>query len=104
MEKTKLLYIVCLLISCLLLSNGIAQEYAAQWHLPEGAKARLGSGKLNNVIFSPRWDPNCCVNIHRHLGLRCADQGSRFTVRRDTGWQTGKVFFLKTAGDTGVLR
>ena len=46
MKKTHPLYIVCLLLSSLLLSNGFAQDYATQWHLPEGAKARLGRGKL----------------------------------------------------------
>ena len=46
MKKTHLLYIVCLLLSGSLLSNGLAQDYATQWHLPEGAKARLGRGKL----------------------------------------------------------
>ena len=53
MKKSKLLYTVCLLIPCLLLSNGFAQEYAAQWHLPEGAKARLGKGSINDAEFSP---------------------------------------------------
>ena len=46
MKKTHLLYIVCLLLSGSLLLNGLAQDFAAQWHLPEGAKARLGRGKL----------------------------------------------------------
>ena len=36
-----------------LLSNGsLAQDYT-QWHLPEGAIARLGKGKINDVEFSP---------------------------------------------------
>lgn len=52
MKKTKLLYIVCLLLSNLLLLNGFAQDFAAQWHLPDGAKARLGKGKLLNVKLS----------------------------------------------------
>ena len=53
MKKTHLLYIVCLLLSNLLLSNGFAQDFAAQWYLPAGAKARLGRGKLNDIKLSP---------------------------------------------------
>ena len=35
------------------LSNGsLAQEYA-QWHLLEGAKMRLGKGRINDIKFSP---------------------------------------------------
>ena len=33
MKKTHLLYIVCLLLSGSLLLNGLAQDFAAQWHL-----------------------------------------------------------------------
>lgn len=53
MKKTHLLYIVCLLLANLLLFESLAQDFAAQWHLPEGAKARLGSGKLINTKLSP---------------------------------------------------
>lgn len=53
MKKTHLLYIVCLLLANLLLFESLAQDFAAQWHLPEGAKARLGRGKLINTKLSP---------------------------------------------------
>ena len=53
MKKIKLLYIVCLLFFNLLLLDGPAQDFAAQWHLPEGAKARLGRGKLISTKLSP---------------------------------------------------
>ena len=53
MKKTHLLYIVCLLLSNLLLLNGLAQDFAAQRHLPKGAKARLGKGRLINTKLSP---------------------------------------------------
>ena len=53
MKKIKLLYIVCLLFFNLLLLDGPAQDFAAQWHLPKGAKARLGRGKLINTKLSP---------------------------------------------------
>ncbi len=32
--------------------NNASQDYA-QWHLPEGASARLGKGEVNDVKFSP---------------------------------------------------
>ena len=44
--------IVILLIVGFLSNSCLAQDYT-QWHLPEGAKARLGKGSLNDVKFSP---------------------------------------------------
>ena len=52
MKKALPLYIVLLLISNLFLLNGFAQDYT-QWNLPEGAKARLGKGSINDIEFSP---------------------------------------------------
>ena len=45
-------YLILLTVSVLYLSDSFAQGYA-QWHLPEGAKARLGKGKINDVQLSP---------------------------------------------------
>ena len=53
MKKKYLPYIVCFLLSNLLLLNSFAQDFATQWHLPEGAKARLGRGQLRNIKLSP---------------------------------------------------
>ena len=42
-----------LLVSVLFLQNSVAQDYT-QWGLPEGAKARLGKGKISgNIAYSP---------------------------------------------------
>ena len=41
-----------LLISTLLLSNSVAQDFT-KWSLPEGAKARLGKGTVSDVVYSP---------------------------------------------------
>ena len=87
MKKTKLLYIVCLLIPCLLLSNSFAQEYTARWHLPEGAKARLGKGKLNNIIFSP---DGSRVAVSTSIGIWVYDVHTNETVSLFTGIQTGE--------------
>ena len=40
------------LLAAGVLSNSLAQEYT-QWHLPQGAIARLGKGKIRDVEFSP---------------------------------------------------
>ena len=99
MKNPKLLYIVCLLISCLLLSNGFAQEYAARWNLPEGVKegvkARLGKGKLNNIIFSP---DGTRVAVPTSIGIWVYDAHTTEVVSLFTGIQTGeKEKFLPTS-------
>ncbi len=51
--RVRLLFITLfLLIQNLLLSIVFAQDYT-NWHLPEGAKIRLGKGEINDVKFSP---------------------------------------------------
>ncbi len=52
MKKIHLFYIVYFLLSSLLPLNGSAQDFATQWHLPEGAKAHLGRGRLMNIKLS----------------------------------------------------
>ena len=54
-QMKKALFSICLIlfiVSVLYLPDSLAQDYA-QWHLPEGAKARLGKGKINEVQLSP---------------------------------------------------
>ncbi|MCG9133118.1 WD40 repeat domain-containing protein [Candidatus Poribacteria bacterium] len=88
MKKTKLFYIVCLLIPCLLLSNGFAQKYAARWNLPEGAKARLGKGRLKNIILSP---DGSRVAISTPIGIWVYDANTGEAVSLFSGIQTGEV-------------
>ncbi len=52
MKKTLLRYITLFIILGMTQSSGFAQDYT-QWHLPEGAKVRLGKGKVNDIQFSP---------------------------------------------------
>ena len=52
MSPKLLFYITILLILHVFLLNGFTQEYT-QWHLPDGAEARLGKGSINDVTFSP---------------------------------------------------
>ena len=51
MHKKPTIIIPIIILNCIFLSNSIAQEYT-QWHLPEGAKARLGKGSINDIKFS----------------------------------------------------
>ena len=51
MKKIGLFLIALLLIVGFLPNGSLAQEYA-HWNLPEGAKARLGKGEINDVKFS----------------------------------------------------
>ena len=45
-------FFILFLISVLYLPNSFAQDYT-QWGLPEGAKARLGKGWMNDMAYSP---------------------------------------------------
>ena len=94
MKKPKLLYIVCLLIPCVLLLNGFAQEYASRWHLPEGAKARLGRGKLNNVIFSA---DGTRIAVSTSIGIWVYDAYTKEVVSLFAEIQIGEMedFFRK---------
>lgn len=53
MKKMRLFYSVLLLIAWLLLPNSFAQQEQTQWHFSEGAKMRLGKGRIKDIKFSP---------------------------------------------------
>lgn len=53
MKKMRLFYRVLLLIAWLLLPNSFAQQEQTQWHSSEGAKMRLGKGRINDIEFLP---------------------------------------------------
>ncbi len=86
MQKIHLLCIVCFLFSSLLPLNGLAQDFATQWHLPEGAKARLGRGRLINIKLSP---DNTRVVASTAIGIWIYDA------------QTGEVVSLFTESQIG---
>ncbi len=86
MKRIHLLYITCFLLFGLLLLNGFAQDFATQWHLPEGAKARLGKGKLSNIKLSP---DNTRVVASTSIGIWIYDA------------QTGEVVSLFTESQIG---
>lgn len=90
MKKMSVSCLVLLLIAGFL-SNGFAQEYASQWHLPEGAKARLGRGKLNNIIFSP---DGTRVAVSTSIGIWVYDAHTTEAVSLFSGIQEK---FLRTS-------
>ena len=53
MKKAGILYIAPLLIAGLLLSNRSLAQDPAEWHFTEGAKMRLGKGRIIDIKFSP---------------------------------------------------
>ena len=99
MKKTHLLYIVCLLLTNLLLFESLAQDFAAQWHLPEGAKARLGRGKLINIKLSP---DSTRVVASTTVGIWIYDAQTGEVVSLFTEKQTKKKdgFFIKIPPET----
>ena len=99
MKKTHLLYIVCVLLANLLLLDSLAQDFAAQWHLPDGAKARLGRGKLINIKLSP---DSTRVVASTTVGIWIYDAQTGEVVSLFTEKQAEKKdgFFIKTPPET----
>ena len=65
--------LMSLLLSTLSLTNTLAQDYT-QRNLPEGAKARLGKGGINDIQLSP---DNTCLAIASSIGIWLYDVRTR---------------------------
>ncbi len=91
--KTKhvLTVIILLLINALFLSNGITQDHA-QWNLPEGAKARLSKGRINDINFSPD-GTQIAVGSATGVWLYDARNGTELTLLTDHASEAGPVAF-----------
>ena len=50
--KNRFLTLTILFVLLTVAPNTLAIDYT-QWNLPEGAKARLGKGAINDIQFSP---------------------------------------------------
>ncbi len=48
----KRIYLIALFITLVFVLNTLAQD-SPQWHLPEGAKMRLGKGRAGEIAYSP---------------------------------------------------
>ena len=81
MQKIGLFSIALLLIVGFLPNGSLAQDYT-QWQLPEGAKMRLGKGKVNDVKFSLDGD---LLAVATHIGvwLYDAHTGSEIALLND---------------------
>ena len=88
MKKSRLFWIAALLLLNLLPLNGFAQDYAAQWHLPEGAKARLGRGSLNSIKISP---DSTRVVVSTAIGIWIYDTETQEVVSLFTETQAGDL-------------
>ena len=51
-NKTRYLKLSLLLVTMLCVPNTFAQD-SPQWHLPDGAIARLGKGRISEIAYSP---------------------------------------------------
>ena len=83
MKKSWILIVILLAIGSS--SNSLAQNYT-QWHLPEGAKARLGGGRLLNIQLSP---DSTRVVASTTIGIWIYDAHTGDAVSLFTETQTG---------------
>ena len=105
--KTKLFLILTILFAILTFApNTFAQDSPQwqQWHLPEGAKMRLGKGTIMDIAYSPV-DTRLAVASSIGIWLYDAQTGEELDLLTGhTGWVTSVVFSPdgKTiAGNTG---
>ena len=91
MKKPTFLYIALLLILMLFPSSGFAQDYT-QWQLPEGAKMRVGKGKINDVKFSSDGD---LLAVATNIGvwLYDANVGAEVALLMDKSRNVRRVAF-----------
>ena len=103
MKKIGLLFIVFLLMVGLLSNGSFAQNYT-QWHLPEGAKIRLGKGQVNDVKFS-RDGGILAVATDIGVWLYDAHTGSEIALLSDTPKNVRTITFsLVSASADCTLR
>ena len=92
MKKSILFYIALLLISNLFLSNRSLAADSTQWHLPEGAKMRIGKGGANDITFSPD-GTQFAVATSIGIWIYDAKTGAEITVLKQPDRGYGKIAF-----------
>ena len=92
MKLTQLSILAVLFAWTVSLPNAIAQDHT-QWHLPEGAKARLGKGTITgNVAYSPD-GTLLAVSTSMGVWLYNADTHEEIDLlTRHTAWVSCVVF------------
>ena len=91
MKKPILFYFALLLIPCLSLSNGFAQD-PTQWQSPEGAKMRIGKGAASDITFTPD-GTQFAVTTNVGIWIYDAKTGAEITVLKQPGRGYGKIAF-----------
>ena len=76
------------------LSDSSAQDYT-QWELPDGAKARLGKGSINEIQYSP---DGTRLAVADSIGIWLYDTATLQEVDLLTG-HTGSVFSVSFSPD-----
>ena len=98
MKKTPLFTFTLLILFTLFSQNTFAQG-PSQWHLPEGAKARLGKGTINEIQYSP--DGTRLV-VAGGIGIWLYDTATHREVALLTG-HTGAVVSVAYSPDGDTL-
>ena len=98
MKKRLFLKLILLFVSILLLQNGFAQDYT-RWNLPDGAKARLSKGRLNDIVYSP---DGTRLAVGSNIGIWLYDAHTRAEIALLTG-HTGVVMSVAYSPDGGTL-
>ena len=99
MKARQFSILTLLMVSVLFLQNIAAQDYT-QWHLPEGAKARIGKGFISgNIAFSV--DSNLLA-VPTSIGIWVYDVYKREEVRLITGY-TDPVECIAFSPDGSLL-
>ncbi|RKU18279.1 hypothetical protein C6503_09530 [Candidatus Poribacteria bacterium] len=92
MKKPILFYIIALLLMpCLSVSNGFAQDHT-QGDLPEGAKMCIGKGAASDIAFTPD-GTQFAVTTNIGIWIYDAKTGAEITTLKQPGRGYGKIAF-----------
>ena len=85
MKKALFFKLSLLFVSALCLPHSFAQD-SPQWSLPEGAKARLGKGRISEIQYSP---DGTRVAVASSIGIWLYDTATHQEVALLTGHTSG---------------
>ena len=101
MKPIVFLCLMCLIVSMFLYVSGTPAEYApyTQWGLPDGAKARLGKGGINDITCT---SDGALLAVASQIGIWIYDIQTREALALLTG-HTGAVDRVAFSPDGGTL-
>ena len=99
--------VTLLIVLALFTLNSFAQDYT-RWHLPEGARARLGKGTVNGITYSP---DGARIAVETTIGIWLYDAETfkeEALLIGHPGWVTSVAFsldgeMLASGGDFGDM-